>query len=108
VVPVPQAISRPSAAPTSGIEIPGPTSNWLRSAPGRAKIRMVHEIWRLDQARTRSISAENPTGAPGQGGRATTGTGADAARDLGVGWKVSPSILLASGATATLADITGP
>ncbi|MFI5782091.1 glycoside hydrolase family 172 protein [Nocardia sp. NPDC051570] len=69
---------------------------------------MVHEIWRLDQARTRSISAENPTGAPGQGGRATTGTGADAARDLGVGWKVSPSILVNPGQTAVLADITGP
>ncbi|MBF6331587.1 DUF2961 domain-containing protein [Nocardia transvalensis] len=69
---------------------------------------MVHEIWRLDQARTRSISAENPTGAPGQGGRATTGTGAEAARKLGVGWKVSPSIHLQAGQTATLADISGP
>lgn len=68
----------------------------------------MHEIWRIDQSRTRSISAENPTGAPGQGGRATTGTGADAARDLGIGWKISPSIKLDSGQTATLADIAGP
>ena len=44
---------------------------------------------RLSQARTRSISAENPTGERGQGGWATTGTGANASRDLGVGWKVS-------------------
>lgn len=66
------------------------------------------ELWRIDQARTRSISPENPTGATGAGGRADTGTGARAARDLGVGWKVSPSIDLAAGSTATLADIAGP
>ncbi|HEY0688752.1 MAG TPA: hypothetical protein VGD71_06880, partial [Kribbella sp.] len=46
---------------------------------------------------TRSISAENPTGEPGQGGRRTEGTGANAARDLGLGWKVSPSIEIAAG-----------
>lgn len=57
---------------------------------------------------TRSISAENPTGEPGQGGRRTEGTGAHAARDLGVGWKVSPSIEIAAGETVTLADIAGP
>ncbi|MDX6283360.1 MAG: hypothetical protein QOH03_4431 [Kribbellaceae bacterium] len=57
---------------------------------------------------TRSISAENPTGEPGQGGRRTEGTGAQAARDLGVGWKVSPSIEIAAGETVTLADIAGP
>lgn len=66
------------------------------------------ELWRLDDARTRSISPENPTGAPGAGGRAETGTGAGAARDLGVGWKVSPSIDLAPGSTAALADVSGP
>ena len=41
---------------------------------------------------TRSVSPENPTGAKGAGGAATQGTGAVAARDLGTGWKVSPSI----------------
>ncbi|MFI9407868.1 glycoside hydrolase family 172 protein [Nocardia sp. NPDC052316] len=66
------------------------------------------ELWRLDGTRTRSISAENPTGAAGGGARATTGTGAHAARLLGIGWKISPSILLADGETATLADISGP
>src|ERR1700712_6094530 len=50
---------------------------------------------RLSNARTRSISAENPTGAKGGGGRATEGTGAKAARDLGLGWKISPSVVLA-------------
>jgi D-arabinan exo alpha-(1,3)/(1,5)-arabinofuranosidase (non-reducing end) len=61
----------------------------------------------LSDAQTRSISAENPTGEKGKGGMATTGTGAYAARDLGQGWKVSPSISIPSGATATLADIVG-
>ncbi len=63
---------------------------------------------RLSHARTRSISAENPTGAKGQGGMATDGLAADAARELGQGWKVSPYITIAGGATVTLADIEGP
>jgi len=62
----------------------------------------------LSQARTRSISAENFSGAPGQGGRATEGTGAYAARELGQGWKVSPAIQIESGETFTLASIDGP
>ncbi|HVV07908.1 glycoside hydrolase family 172 protein [Amycolatopsis sp.] len=66
------------------------------------------EIWRLRDGVTRSISAENFTGAKGAGGMATEGTGAWAARELGQGWKVSPSILLPDGRTATLADIAGP
>ncbi|WP_214403504.1 glycoside hydrolase family 172 protein [Pseudonocardia lacus] len=57
---------------------------------------------------TRSISPENPTGARGRGGRATGGTGAAAGRELGRGWKVSPSIEIAAGATAVLADVAGP
>jgi len=61
----------------------------------------------LSSAQSRSMSAENPTGAKGGGGAATTGTGAEAARDLGPGWKVSPSITIAPATTATLAAITG-
>jgi hypothetical protein len=63
---------------------------------------------RLSPALTRSISAENPTGAKGQGGMATEGTGASAARELGQGWKVSPSLNLEGASTTTLADIQGP
>jgi hypothetical protein len=63
---------------------------------------------RLSTARTRSISAENFSGARGQGGMATEGTGADAGRELGQGWKLSPSINIAGNATVTLADIAGP
>lgn len=62
---------------------------------------------RLSNAETRSISAENFTGDKAQGGMATEGTGAVPARELGQGWKVSPSINIAAKTTATLADITG-
>lgn len=62
---------------------------------------------RLSNAQTRSISPENFTGEKGQGGMATEGTNAGAARDLGRGWKVSPSVDVAPGQTFTLADIQG-
>jgi hypothetical protein len=63
---------------------------------------------RLSDARSRSISPENFSGEPGQGGRATEGTGARAARDLGQGWKVSPSVTIGPGETFQLASINGP
>lgn len=62
---------------------------------------------RLSKARTRSISPENVTGGKGKGGMATDGTGASCARDLGVGWKISPSIRIAPGETRTLAEVRG-
>lgn len=49
---------------------------------------------------SRSISFENPTGAPGQGGKA--------ASRLGPGRKGAPSRTLKSGETVTLCDIAGP
>ncbi|WP_375437624.1 glycoside hydrolase family 172 protein [uncultured Hymenobacter sp.] len=67
----------------------------------------LSNLYRLSDARTRSISPENFTGAKGQGGRATTGTGQNASRDLGLGWKVSPSILIKAGQTAVVAEIEG-
>ena len=63
---------------------------------------------RLSHAVTRSISAENFTGEKGKGGMATEGTGAVAARELGQGWKVSPSIRVPGNTTVALADIQGP
>ena len=63
---------------------------------------------RLSHAKTRSISAENFTGEKGRGGMATEGTGAGCARDLGMGWKVSPSVIIAPQSVFTLADIQGP
>jgi hypothetical protein len=68
----------------------------------------VGDLYRLSRARTRSISPENFTGAKGGGGQATEGTGARAARDLGKGWKISPSVGIKAGETFTLADISGP
>ena len=65
-------------------------------------------LYRLSDAKTRSISPENFSGEAGKGGTATTGTGANASRDLGQGWKVSPSIPIEAGQTYTLAEITGP
>jgi hypothetical protein len=65
------------------------------------------DVWQFDEGVSRSVSPENSTGAKGAGGMATDGTGAGPASDLGRGWKVSPSIILADGATVTLADLEG-
>ena len=68
----------------------------------------LNGLARLSDAQSRSISPENFGGEPGRGGMATEGTGARAARDLGRGWKVSPSVRIGAGETFTLADIAGP
>jgi hypothetical protein len=62
----------------------------------------------LSAAKTRSISAENFTGEKGKAGMATEGTGAECARDLGQGWKVSPSVHIPAKSTFTMAEIGGP
>lgn len=61
----------------------------------------------LSNAKSRSISAENFTGAKGAGGLATEGTGQKPSRHLGRGWKVSPSIEIPAGEKVVLADIEG-
>ena len=68
----------------------------------------TYDITRPSGLKSRSISGENPTGEPGRGGRSTEGTGAHAARHLGQGWKVAPSIPVPAGQTVTLASIEGP
>ena len=62
---------------------------------------------RLSRAKTRSISPENFTGEKGKGGMASEGSGAAYARDLGRGWKISPSVRIEPGETFTVADIEG-
>jgi hypothetical protein len=57
---------------------------------------------------SRSICPENFAGAKGAAGTATEGTGAGCARDLGQGWKISPSVVIKAGATFEMADIQGP
>jgi hypothetical protein len=65
-------------------------------------------LYRVSKAQSRSISPENFTGEKGKAGMATEGTGKNASRDLGKGWKVSPSVHIKAGATFTLAEIKGP
>jgi len=68
----------------------------------------------LGRGRTRSISAENPTGEKGKGGMAIPhpnepkpAASARAADDLGQDWKVRPFIRLNAHETAVLMDVTG-
>ncbi len=62
---------------------------------------IVSEPYLLDTGLiSRSISFENPTGAPGEGGKA--------ASKLGVGRKGSPAITLKAGQEVQLCDIKGP
>lgn len=65
-------------------------------------------LYRTSPAKSRSISPENFTGEKGKAGMATQGTGKGAARDLGQGWKVSPSVLIKAGTTFTMGEIKGP
>jgi hypothetical protein len=65
-------------------------------------------LYRTSKAKSRSISPENFTGEKGKGGRATEGTGKNAARELGQTWKVSPSVVIKTKTTFTLGEIQGP
>ncbi len=65
-------------------------------------------LYRVSNAKSRSISPENFTGEKGKAGMATEGTGKRAASELGQGWKVSPSVVIKAKSTFTLCDIAGP
>ncbi len=67
----------------------------------------MDNLFRISDAVSRSISAENRTGEKGKGGMDAVGVASEAARDLGQGWKVSPYVWLEPGETVTLADIVG-
>jgi len=67
----------------------------------------LSNIYRMSDAKTRSISPENFTGEKEKGGMATEGTGKNAARDLGKGWKISPSVIIKAHTTFTVAEIDG-
>jgi hypothetical protein len=64
-------------------------------------------IYLMSDAVSRSISPENFKGEKGKGGMATTGTGANASRELGQTWKVSPSVIIKKHTTYTVAEIDG-
>lgn len=68
----------------------------------------LNNLYRLSTARSRSISPENVNGEKGKGGMATSGTGSSAARDLGQGWKLSPSVVIKPHTVYTVAEIEGP
>jgi len=70
----------------------------------------MDNLYRLSDAKTRSISPENFTGEKGKGGMATLeeGSAAHAAKDLGQGWKVNPYVFIKPGETLTMAEIDGP
>ncbi len=73
-------------------------------------------LYRMSDAKTRSISPENFTGAKGKGGMAdpadkanpNVANASNAARDLGAGWKVNPYVQIKPGQTFTLAEMEGP
>jgi hypothetical protein len=67
----------------------------------------LSNIFRLSDAKSRSISPENLNGEKGKGGMAEKGTGEMAARDLGKGWKLSPSVQIKAHTTFTIAEING-
>ena len=93
-----------------------PPKRWSGPAPIRSRILLLLLLMgcktdafepRSDQPydlpsaiSSRSISFENPTGAPGNGGRA--------ASPLGAGRKGAPSKIIAPGETVQLCDIEGP
>jgi len=68
----------------------------------------LNNLFQLSNARSRSISPENFTGEKGKGGMAVSGTGARAGKELGQGWKISPSVVIKSKTTYTVAEIDGP
>ena len=63
-------------------------------------------LTKLSDAKSRSLSPENYTGAKGKGGMAKIGEGfaSEAARELGVGWKVNPFHIIKAGETFELLD----
>ncbi|HNX79595.1 MAG TPA: DUF2961 domain-containing protein [Prolixibacteraceae bacterium] len=73
-------------------------------------------LYRLSDAKTRSISPENFSGKKGEAGMANpadkdkpnTANAYRAARDLGQGWKVNPYVRINPGETFTMAEIDGP
>ena len=80
----------------------------LAQSPFNGLNMNLGNLSRLSKAKTRSISPENFTGEKGKGGMAIAGTGEKAARDLGQGWKISPSIRIKTKEIFTLAEIKEP
>lgn len=73
-------------------------------------------LYRISDAKTRSISPENFSGEKGKAGMAdpanrdkyNVANASNAARDLGQGWKINPFIRIKPGETFTMAEVNGP
>ena len=70
---------------------------------------MLHNLTLKKDIRTFSISPENFTGEKGKGGMCPLeeGSANNAARELGLGWKVNPYIVLKAKEVQVLADVKG-
>jgi hypothetical protein len=68
----------------------------------------LSSVYRVSDAKSFSVGPENLTGEKGKGGMAVHGSAANAARDLGQGWKENPFVVIQPGTTFTLAEIKGP
>ena len=96
-------------------DAPKEPSAWASQDPFMGLQPGLGSLPLLGRGRTRSISAENPTGEKGKGGMAIPdpnepkpAASARAADKLGQGWKVRPFIRLNAHDTAVLMDVTGP
>jgi hypothetical protein len=87
---------------------PSASTRPISTQPFNGLTSGLGDLYRLSKAKTRSISPENFTGEKGKGGMATEGTEAYSARDLGLGWKISPSVLIKPKQVFTIAEIQGP
>ncbi len=68
---------------------------------------MFKDLSKIKNVKSRSICPENFTGEKGKAAMATEGANAQYARELGIGWKISPCVHIKPGETFTLADIHG-
>jgi hypothetical protein len=70
----------------------------------------MHNLFLLSQAKSRSISPENPSGGKGMGGQTELekGSARKAAKNLGKGWKVNPYVLIKPGEEFIMGETTGP
>jgi hypothetical protein len=84
-----------------------PAAALAQSAPYSGLGNGLGDIYRLSKAKSFSIGPENLTGEKGKGGMSEHGSAYEAARDLGQGWKMNPYIVVAPGATFTMAEIHG-
>ncbi|MCL2099973.1 MAG: DUF2961 domain-containing protein, partial [Oscillospiraceae bacterium] len=62
-------------------------------------------LYKLTNAKTRSVSPENFTAEKGKGGMSLDGPAKNCARELGQGWKISPFVVIKPGEIFTMANI---